>query len=326
MNIKQVIEKITNNWPVKLVCFALAIVLYILHQASMIEKRTFIVPLTVIQEGNVTHVGNIEKNVSVVVRSSPEYINVIQPTDFMASINLNSATGNAEYPVTITLSDAILSIDPLEIQVKPDRINVKVEEKVLKYVEVKPSIVENVAYGYRIDKITCDPPYVEIIGPKSVVEGINEIYTKRIPCSNATSSFTAETSYYELNKLIEVPQKDSYKVTVAVVPEIVAKEFKNLPVVVHNLQSDLKIENIIPTMSIGVEGALTFVEKYLVPNNAVSINLSGITEPGEYEVPVSLQVSSSLKVLNKSFDKIKLSIVEANLDDEPQSEISGDFE
>ena len=181
MNIKQIVEKVTNNWPIKIICFVLAIILYILHQASMIEKKTFIVPLTIINDGNYTYIGELEKKVSVIVKTSPEHMNSIQTDDITASINLNAKNPNSIYPVNITVDDSILKIDPLEIQVKPEHIHVNVEEKVMKYVKVIPSIVDEVASGYRIESINCDPPFVEIIGPKSVVEQVDEVNTKRIP-------------------------------------------------------------------------------------------------------------------------------------------------
>lgn len=325
MSIKQLTEKITHNWPIKLVCFALAIILYILHQASLVEKKTFIVPLTVIQEGNLTYTDTIDKTVTVVVKTSPEYINVIQESDIVASLNLNTQNENGIYPVNVSLSERVLTIDPLEIQVKPERINVNVVEKVLKYVEIKPSIVETVAKGYKIEKISCDPPYIEVIGPKSVVDSIEEVYTKRIPVSNATSSFTAETYYYELNKLLEVPYKGPYKVTVAVVPEEIVKEFNNLKLNVFNLDDNLKLDNVLPSINVTVEGTVPFFEKYTIPKNAVSINLANIHEAGEYEIPVRTHFANALTVSKINFDKVTVQISEdlsneAELEVEPAGE------
>ena len=309
MNIKQIVEKVTNNWPIKIICFVLAIILYILHQASMIEKKTFIVPLTIINDGNYTYIGELEKKVSVIVKTSPEHMNSIQTDDITASINLNAKNPNSIYPVNITVDDSILKIDPLEIQVKPEHIHVNVEEKVMKYVKVNPSIVDEVASGYRIESINCDPPFVEIIGPKSVVEQVDEVNTKRIPTSNASASFTAETSYYELNKLIEVPNKAPYRVTVEVLPKIKSHSYVDIPISVINLDSNLKIQNNLPKIKLDVEGTVPFLERYVLPANAICLDMQQITEEGNYELDLKIKVASVLKILGISQEKVNVQVI-----------------
>ncbi|MCR4742146.1 MAG: hypothetical protein K5866_04655 [Treponema sp.] len=316
MSIKQIVEKVTHNWPIKIICFALAIVLYILHQASMIEKKTFIIPLTVINDGNYTYIGELDKKVSVVVKTSPEYMNTIQSEEITASIDLTSKKANNIYPVNITVDDSLLKIDPLEIQVKPEHITVNIEEKVMKYVKVKASIVDDVAPGYKIESVTCDPPFVEVIGAKSVVDKVDEVYTRRIPTSNASASFTAETSYYELNKLIEVPNKSPYKVTVEVLPEIKSYTFKDVPVSVLNLNPELEIETSLPKIVLDVEGTVPFLERYVLPLNAVSIDMSEITEVGDYELPLNIHVAGVLKILGISQDKVKVHVIQLTGDEE----------
>lgn len=298
MNIKQVIDKITDKWAAKLVCLVLAVFLYILHQTTLIQKKTIVVPLNVIEEGNCTYVGHLEKNVSIVVRATQEDISSIQPSEITASINLNSytKTGVCEVPVNITLSERLLALDPLEIKVKPEKVSVDIQERVIKFVEVKPSIVDKVAYGYKIENITCNPPYVEIFGPKSIVDEIDEIKTKRITVSNASQSFTAETSYYDFNKMIDVPFKGPYKVTVAIVPETIEKIVNDITIVPENLPEGLEVKNIISPVSVKLEGNLLYLEKYVIPEKAFTVNLSNISEPGIYDLPVIGKVNNNVVI------------------------------
>lgn len=311
MNIKQVIDKITHNWAAKLICLVLAIFLYILHQATLIQKKTIVIPLNVIEEGNCTYVGHLEKNVSIIVRATQEEISSIQPSEITASINLNSytKTGVCEVPVNITLSERLLAMDPLEIKVKPERVTVDIQEREIKFVEVKPSIVENVAYGYKIESISCNPPFIEIIGPKSVVEEIDEIHTKRIPVSNASQSFTAETSYYDLNKLIDVPFKGPYKVTVAIVPDVVEKVVNDIKVVPVDIPSEFEVKGITSPVSAKIEGALLYLEKYVLPEKAFTVSLAGITEPGIYELPVKCKLNSNVQIKGILPETIPVTVV-----------------
>ena len=75
MSIRQLIEKILNKWPAKIICFLLAIFLYVFHQVSLVEKKSFVVPLRVTENGMVSHVSQIPSSVSVVVRANPAAIN-----------------------------------------------------------------------------------------------------------------------------------------------------------------------------------------------------------------------------------------------------------
>jgi len=313
MNIKTVISKITDRWPAKIICFALAIILYVFHQTTKVERRTIVVPLEIIQEGNVTYMGNIAKSVSILIRAKDEDINTIMPSEISASLNLNPIvdSGVCEVPIDISLSDRLLAMDPLEIKVKPDKITVRADERVIKYVEVRPQIVEEVAYGYKIEKVICDPPFVEIMGPKSIVSNIDHVSTKRIPASNASASFSTETSYYELNKLIDVPYKGPYKVTVAVLPELITQTFKDIPVKPVNLSENLQISEMTKSVSVTVEGTVVFLERYSLPMNAIVVNLSEITEAGTYELPLVSHISNSLTIKEISNEKISVTVIEA---------------
>ena len=51
MNIKHLLDKILDKWPAKAVCLIIAIFLYFFHQASLIDSKTFVVPLNIIENG-----------------------------------------------------------------------------------------------------------------------------------------------------------------------------------------------------------------------------------------------------------------------------------
>ena len=111
MNKKRLLDKILDNWPAKVICLIIAIFLYFFHQASLIDSKTFVVPLQIIENGMVMHVGNIPDSVSIVVRASDETIKSVLPTDISASVSLDTITKKGTYklPVKITLSESLIS-------------------------------------------------------------------------------------------------------------------------------------------------------------------------------------------------------------------------
>lgn len=315
MNIKQLIDKILDKWPVKIICLVLAIILYVLHQSSMVKKQTFTVPLTIKENGLVSVVNDIPTSVQVMIRGNEDDLKSITSTELHASLNLDYFTESGNYDVLINLrkSDRLLGMDPLEVTVKPEVLKVKLEKRVLKSIPLVPNYVGEVAHGYKIDNIEVNPPYLEVTGPETIVNKTNQIYTTRVNVSNAETNFTAETNYFELNRLLTVENKGPYKVTFTLVPEIITKSFNDVPVYVTGLSEDFSIDGISPTVNLVLEGTLVSLEDYTLPVNAVRADFSEITELGLQEVQLNYVISPSFKMINHSKDSILVNIVKKEL-------------
>ena len=200
-SIKRLIDSLLENWIAKVVSLLIAIILYIFYQAIQIDKKTISIPLKIQEDGLVMHVGNAPKSISVVIRADEETVKSILPTDISASISLDDITQKGTYklPVKITLADSLLEYDPLEIKMKDDTVTIDVDRKAIKYVPLVPSVIGEVAHGYEIDTIAMSPSTIEIIGPESILNATDQIYTTRVNVSNAETNFSTETSYQQLN-------------------------------------------------------------------------------------------------------------------------------
>ena len=100
-------------------------------------------------------------------------------SDIKAYLDLNQInnSGNYRLPVNITLSNKLVEFDPLEISIRPEFLNVKVEKKAAKFVPLEPTLVGEVARGYQISNIELDPSFVEIRGPESVLSSVEYLQT-----------------------------------------------------------------------------------------------------------------------------------------------------
>lgn len=312
MNTQQLVDKIRNKLPQKIICLMLAIFLYIFHQVSLIDKKVFVLPLHVIEDGNVMQLGDCPSNVTVIVRAETDDINSIINTDLKASINLSgiTETGRVTVPVSITLDEKLLAYDPLEIRVKPENITLNVDNKITKFVNVRPSISGEVAEGYYISQIDVDPSVVGIIGPKTIVDNINEIHTDAIMVSNAERNFSGEVKYFENTKLIDLPNKGPYKVTLTVDPKPLERDFLNIHIVTKSLPENLMVADEIPNIDFKLSGTVPVLGKFVLNINSVMIDLGEITEPGTYDVPVIVTVPENIKLVSKSFETVSVNIVE----------------
>lgn len=312
MNTRQLIDKIMNKWPAKVICLLLAIFLYIFHQVSLVDKKSFVIPLQIIDQGNVMQVGDCPSHVTVIVRAAADDINTIVNSDLKASINLNNITESGEItvPVSITVDEKLLAFDPLEIKIKPDYVTLNVDKKISKFVPIVPSVSGEVAEGYMITNIEVNPSSVGIIGPEAIVNKIENIQTDALVVSNAEKNFTDEVIYFETNKLIFVQDKGPYKATVSVEPQPMEKEYTNIHIVPRGLAENLMIEDEIPNIDFKVSGTVPILGKYILGLNSVIIDLSEIAEPGSYNIPVRLLLPNNIILESKSFESVLVNIIE----------------
>ncbi len=312
MNTKHLLDKILDKWPAKVICLVIAIFLYFFHQASLIDSKTIIVPLEIIEHGMVMHVGNPEKSVTVVVRAEDEAIKSILSSDITASVCLDTITEKGTYnlPVKISLSESLLVYDPFEVKLRDDTVSIDVERKAVKYVPIVPSVVGEVAHGYEIESISMTPSTVEIYGPESVINDTEQIFSTRLNVSNAETNFSTETSYQQYNKLINVIDEGPFKAEVAVKPISMERIFESVVVEIINLSEELIINEELPKVTLKISGNMPVLENYILSKHAVQLNLREITEPGTYELPLRFVLPANLQLIDKSDEKLIVTVIQ----------------
>ena len=313
MNIRQLTEKYFEKWPAKIVCFVLAVILYVFHQVSLVEKRSFVIPLRITENGMVTHQTGLPASVNVIVRASPDSINSISASDIRASINLDDyiESGTFDIPVVLNLSDRLLAIDPLELHVTPEVIKTKVELKKARFVKIRPSIVGEVAHGYEITNVDVNPSYAQVVGGESMIDKLEYIETTKVMVSNASTDFSTEAEYLSVNKLLSVVDKGPYKVTVTVRPAESEKTFENISVLPLHLSKKLQLKKSLPYVSFKLKGKLLNLEKYSPAIDTVRLDFSNVTVPGVYELPLIYSVPHAFTLLEKSDETVTVEVLEA---------------
>jgi len=318
MKKRPLIDNFLNNWPVKIICLLVAIFLYIFHQASLIDKKTLTIPLEIVENGIVMHVGTVPSSVSVIIKSSSNDINSIHNSDINAVVNLDSITEKGKYklPVSITVADRLFEIDPLEIKLKNEFIEIDVDKKDTKFVSLMPSMVGEVAHGFKVSEVQMNPSYIQIDGPESVLEAIDQMTTTKINISNAETTFTTEAYLIENSTVYKVENKGPYRVTIVVSPIDHEADFIDIKPRIISLQDNLEIQNDVQTVSVRLAGSMKSLEEYIPSENFVQLNCEDITEPGEYDIPVTIKAPSYFEILQISVSSIKIEVVEKTLTEE----------
>lgn len=322
MNRKSLVEKILDKWPYKVACIVIAIFLYIFHEASLVTKKTFIVPLTISENGLVMHVSDSPSTVSVLVRASEENIKSIQTSDIQAFANIDyiSSSGHVKIPVTLKISNEVMSLSPLEIRLAEEYVTLHVEKKISRYIPLSATVVGAPLHGYEVENVFMDPSVVLVTGPESMVNAVEEIPTTKITVSNAQTNFSAETSLNQIDNILSIEDAGPYTATVIIVPELMEKSFSEVIPEVLNLDPNLVIEGELEAVSVNLAGTVPALENYTLPSRAVSINLSEFTEPGTYTVPVRYNISSNFELISVSEENLTVVLINKPEENEIQNE------
>lgn len=288
MTLSQKLEKIKEDWVVIILSLLAAIFIYFFYQISQLETVVFSVPLKVETNGNLLLEKNIAKTVKVTFKGKPEDISKLSDRDFHAFLNLDYYYEPGEYfvPVELNLSQDIEKINPLEISIKPEKIEVLLEEKAIEYVPVLVRTKGEVASGYTVTSTKADPEYVRIIGSTSAVKAVKNIETDVINITDSSESIATQTKLVNKNTRIIVDEPSEINVTINVDEIIEEKTFEDVSITILNPTEGLEAYSEITKANITVSGTQNHLASYKLPYGVLYVDCSNITEPGEYELQV----------------------------------------
>ncbi|WP_147614832.1 CdaR family protein [Treponema pectinovorum] len=309
MKIREFINKATDNWPVKAACVLLALCLYIFYTLSMQEKRSFTVPLRIKSVSGIAPAGHYPSTVKITLKGKTEDIASIRENEISAYLSLDylSKDGTYSIPVLVDLPQQALLLDTMEVMVYPKEVKLKVEEQISGFVNVKPLINGEVAYGYEIKKVTLKPETVEIYGPRSMVLNCNRVQTKGIFVKNAETTFETQVDIESPGAFLKL--KDSQKIfaTVEIAAIFSEKKFSNVSIGFSGLSDDFEVS---PQSfaDIQLAGSLAELEKFVPPYGTLYVDCSSIEKTGTYELPIIVSVPEKFTVKSLSKQKITVNV------------------
>ncbi|MBS7241473.1 MAG: hypothetical protein KIG77_03690 [Treponema sp.] len=315
MNIKHFLEKLTDNWPVKALCFVLSCVIYFFHQVSLLETKTFSVPLEVRKEGNMIPVSGLEKEkfIKVKVRTKREQIPLISEKDFSAYVDISSKTkeGSWTFPVSVSISEKMieLDLDPLEITATPDNLKFDIQKKSLKQVPVVSKVYGIPAHGYKALSVHLEPSHVFLVGPQFMLDEINEINVGSVNIENSDIPVSKILKAVNTNAYISILDDPHIKAYVPIVSEAMVKELPDVEIKFNSLPDEFAVSGDAMKISLTIEGNVIDIEKFRMKNLSVYADLSFITEPGVYTVPVIIELSPAYSLVQSSLEEVEITVV-----------------
>lgn len=312
MNKKQFLNRLIANWPTKIICFVIAILIYFFHQMSTLQHKTFIVPVSITANGKMVPASENNKFVKVTIRGKSEEIASISISDFKAYLDITSETkeGTNVYPVLVEPDSRLALVEPLEIKVSPEKLSLAIEERLIRYVPVAPTISGQYANGYEATQIVCIPTTIKVEGPRSMVESLSRIQTEEIPVDGLMQNKTQQVLPVNDNHLISLDMQTPVSVTINVTETRKTKSFSDIQVSYNGLPDTFEVTSPPVKVSFSVEGSALVVDKISADTVVVQADCSKIASAGKHTVPVSVEVENGVNVTEQSITSIVVTVVE----------------
>lgn len=313
----KLLNRIFVNWPAKVICVLIALLLYFFFNLSHLDQKIISVPLNIKSDGQFMVVSPFQKNVRVTLKANAESLASITSKDIEAVLDINGYTNSGVYdvPVSLSFSSDFYLIDPIEVHVNPDRLKLQIEDKTFAYKNIQVSFADSIPDGYEMTSYTVNPPYLKVTGARSAVDQTTVLFTNRLPLTGHTKTFSAPVQISSLNSLIEIENNAEVVVTVEIQPVKQNRDFMEVPLVFDDLQAKLKIsEDLLNPKSVSftVTGEKLVLQKLTFSDLSVHADCSAIEAAGEYEVQLKYFVPENVKLFDPHPETVVIKVEEAS--------------
>ena len=164
---------------------------------------------------NMMTVGKIEERIGVRLKGGQGVIRDINPDKLSVNLDLSNASEGVRFynldPGNINVPS---SIDVIRIE--PRTIKIDMVKLKRKDVDVKVTLTGNPASGYRVKRISVNPPVITIEGPEAEVKDISSLEGLTINVTERKNSFSREVKIGTPQRNVRIIGKDVVIVDVEV--------------------------------------------------------------------------------------------------------------
>ena len=211
--------RLFQNLALKIVSVILAALLWLIVSGEQTVERVLRIPLEYTNiPAQLELVGDPLTVVDVRVRGSSGTLGRLSAGELAAVLDVRTPRpGQRLYHLTGVDVRAPFGVDV--VQVTPSSIALFFERSSTKSVPVLPVLEGQPAEGFMVDKVTADPPTVDIVGPASSLKSLASAVTEAVSVEGATKAVIETVTVGPADPSVRLrgPQTTA-RVTVAIVP------------------------------------------------------------------------------------------------------------
>ena len=278
-----------ENWPVKVLCIGLAIILAIYHQLSSLERRFFSVPLRVEHLGTLMPSSSYPRMIRVSLRGEANSIYPILEDDIEAYIDMESYTSPGTYtvPVQWRKEGTALGVEPLQVTVDPMEISITLDLKISKFVPLAAHLEGKVEDGFIMSSYSLNPTQIIIDGPAELMGSISGLETEAIDLDGRSSDFSVMVNILNRDPLIAIRGQGTTEFRGNITRLIAVRNISDVPVIITGIGEGLIGELETRTANVHLEGKnQAALDNFRPPPDFLTVDCSGISVSGAYVLRV----------------------------------------
>lgn len=313
MSSRELISRLLSNWPVKILALVAAIILHLSYRIGSLEERFFSVPLTIETNESFVPVGEVPQSVRISVRGPADEIFLVLEDDIEAFVDLRdySREGQFRVPVLIRKTGTAENTE-FELTVEPLEVTITLEQRIVKTLEIYPVIRGVPAEGFELAEYTIEPTSIEVKGPRSAVEPLSSARTDEIDLTGRAEDFTIRLRVHVDAPRAEIVGSDIIEFTGLVRPIVVAKLIQGVRIVPVGVAPGVEVALRPERGAVRVRGTSLQIESAGSQDFRLVVDCSGLTEPGVYELSVSIEGADGVEVIGSQPAQVSVEVVAAS--------------
>jgi hypothetical protein len=300
------ISPIRNIW-LKFLSISIATLLWLIVAGDRVVERSLRVPIEFQNlPTGLEIVGDPPESVDVRVRASSGTLGRLVPGDMAAVIDLRTArSGRRLFHLTPPNIKVPYGVEV--VQVSPATLPIGFESSAVRIIPVRPSVEGTPAAGYEVASMTSNPPTVEVVGPESVLRGLDEAMTEPISIANATRPVREVVTIGVVDPRVRLRTVQTAEVTVQIVAGSSLATLTQVPVQIRNLDNGLRGRLSPASVTLTVRGTDQGVTAAGADLLDVHVDAAGL-KPGDHTVEVRTRGAQGLTVERVSPQTVRLRI------------------
>lgn len=299
MKANHLVQRLFRNWPAKILSLVVAIILLVFHDITRLEERYVNAPLQIEQHHSLVPASQWPRQVRVRLRGEGDDVARVLDEDLDVVLDLQrfAQEGVVTVPVEVRRTGSALEATTLEITVEPQSVELILEERLVKSVEVLPRTSGFVPTGYQLIRSVMTPSAVEIEGPRSVVEPITTVFSEDVDVSSRREDFTERIRLVSPSPLVRFRGGNVVEFRGVIDEAIVLQTYDSVDILMTGLAEELVLGQPLPQGSIRVQARQLDVENLAPGDIQLSVEASTIVEEGTFRLPVQPVVPPGFIVL-----------------------------
>jgi YbbR domain-containing protein len=299
-----------ENWPIKVLSIALALILFVFHRMSTMEDRFFSVPLDLELSQNLLPASSYTRMIRVTLRGDANSIYPILEDDIETYIDLKKFTRPGSYraAVQVRKKGTALGVEPLQISCDPMEISLELDQRISKYVPLALSLQGNLAPGYELVSYTLSPTQVVVDGPLTLLGELSELNTDFIDLDGRSEDFSVSVGILNRDPLLTIRGNGMTEFRGYIRKPVPVRNIGGISIYPANLDPGFTAEIQPETGTVRVEGAQTLLDTFTPPPSFMSLDCSGIDEEGDYTLPVTVAGTPGLEILRMEPENAVVSV------------------